>query len=231
MKSFQQEYSKLLQEYLLIVKSSYTNLLIKYNLQENNHLKQYKNFFDKYDDYCKKEIGSPLKYIDLPSIFRIKRSDENICSNIIAWFLDCHSTHNKGNIFYKSFIDKFKFGENFVSNNYSVYREYSRENSIVDIAIISSNFICFIENKVNSPEGVNQTDREYKDAVELANLLKITEKNVLLIFMSPDGKRAKNNKFINLSHYRFFSIIRDVVNTTNDELLKLIVNSLLKLYK
>jgi hypothetical protein len=91
-----------------------------------------------------------------------------------------------------------------VESKVSVFREKIETSSRPDIEITSQDFIIFIENKLRGTSETFrnaywQTDRMIEDLNRKGERLDIPESNRLAIYLTPEGKKAINNKFICLS--------------------------------
>jgi hypothetical protein len=89
-------------------------------------------------------------------------------SMALAWLLDGDmrrlGTHAQGSLGFRLFLEEFKLPLAYADHAYRVRREVPGEDSIVDIEIACrGKFLIHIENKIWSPEGADQTDREWRD--------------------------------------------------------------------
>lgn len=138
--------------------------------------------------------------------------DEATHSKILAWLLDRrleHGTHAQGNLGFRLLIEELgpELGSaslsqimSYPNESYWVRREVSGEESRVDIEIAArGKFIIHIENKIGSFEGDDQTNREWRDLERRAKELGISGSNAHGIFLTLDGRDAKNDNFVPIS--------------------------------
>lgn len=124
--------------------------------------------------------------------------DERTHSRILAWLLDSRESHSQGDLFFRHFLLFFDFSVLYDGGNYTVRQEHSGRESIIDILIYSSSFIFYIENKTISPEGPDQTNREYRDLERLRRMLNV--RDIFPIFLNPYGVKADNKHFKTISY-------------------------------
>lgn len=143
-------------------------------------------------------------------------ANENSLSNAIAAILDPNETHGLGinpilgvlNQLKNRNHQKIKNIQKLVKNNKSqivVHRERREGNTIPDIEISCSEFVIFIENKVRGGSettgslNIWQTNRQWDALLSRGRDLDIPQKNLLAIFLTPEGEKAKNKHFVSLS--------------------------------
>ena len=127
-------------------------------------------------------------------------------TNFIAWLLTPEANHGLEEEFLKKFMEKIspEFTQKLNYDNVVVKLEESGEQGRLDIRFGNNSFQCIIENKINSPEGANQTTRYYNEYYE-----KLHAKNKFFVLLSKKGVPAKCDDFISLS----YSDIRDILKT------------------
>jgi len=146
--------------------------------------------------------------------------DEVRHSMILAWLLDGrleHGTHAQGNLGFRLFLQEL--GEElelglkpermaYADASYWVRREVSCSESRVDIEIAArKEFVIHIENKIRSPEGGNQTNREWKGLAGRAEELEVLAVNAHGIFLTLDGRKADNEEFHPLRWSRMIRVL------------------------
>ena len=157
-------------------------------------------------------------------------ANENSLSDAIAAILDPNETHGLGinpilgvlDQLKKSNPQKIEHIQKLVKNNQFqivVHRERHEENTIPDIEISCSEFVIFIENKVRGGTettgslNIWQTNRQWDALLSRGRDLDMPKENLLAVFLTPEGKKAKNKHFIPLS-------ISDMVNALHSPVLK-----------
>lgn len=207
----------------------YSALLLK---ELPGKLKRFDLFLDEYanwrrDYYASNKATAPgFNPLDL---FNVK-FDELTHSNVLAWLLDPYGSHHQGNLFFSFFLSYFGYNINYATWDYKVEREYSGSESIVDILIYGKNFIFYVENKTLSPEGSEQTHREYRDLMRLANSLRI-EKSIFPIFLSPDGMPPANENWRSISYYELARAFDRSLNEVKSDYVRSFVKSWLSTLK
>lgn len=127
-------------------------------------------------------------------------------SMALAWLLDHNmrglGTHAQRNLGFRLFLEHFRLPESFAECPYRVRREVRGDDSIVDIEVAcQGRFLVRIENKLWSSEGVDQTNREWRDIVRRAASLGLDPENptcVRALFLTPYRTRATNPHFENI---------------------------------
>jgi len=117
-------------------------------------------------------------------------SDEVRHSSFLAWLLDSKSGHNQGSLFFKTFMQLCEIDINVDQPySYNVKKEFSEIESIIDILIYrKSDFLVYIENKIYSPEGIDQCAREARDMRRLGSRLLISPERQYAVFLTPEGR-------------------------------------------
>ncbi len=155
--------------------------------------------------------------------------DENTHSNILAWLFDPYETHSQGDLFFKAFLDYFNYEITYSDFDYQVRREFSGNEAIIDILVYGKEFIFYIENKTFSPEGPEQTNREYRDMVRLATALNINARNAYPIFVSPYGQRPLNDEFRPISYIQLSYAFKRVLSNVASEYVRSFLSSWLSI--
>jgi len=117
-----------------------------------------------------------------------REHDELTHSRLLAWLLDPRGNHKQGSLFVSAFAAMI--GLDTVSlSRCRVCRERVCVESIIDIMVWrESDFLIFIENKVWSPEGEEQLDREFRDLSQTGSALCVPEDRQLAVFLTPSGR-------------------------------------------
>jgi len=151
-------------------------------------------------------------------------NDENTHSNILAWLFDPLASHSQGDLFFKAFLNYFDYKVFYNNLDYKVIREYSGLESVVDILIYGKHFIFFVENKTLSSEGEDQTNREYRDLLRLAESFGIVD-DYHAIFLSPYGQTPQNENFKSISYHQLSSAFKIIRNEIGSEYVRYFVDS------
>ena len=177
-----------------------------------------------------KRIMKPYE-VSLWSIINKLQRDENSYSDFLAYFLNPRESHGLDDRFLKKFLYNIISNENemvgeskielhpidielFDFNKTNVYREYNLdEYGRIDILLedTENGYLIFLENKLYSKEGKNQTNRYYKAQKEKFDITLYPESKRILIFLSPDGLTAENEQFINISYQTLIDVITDLL--------------------
>jgi hypothetical protein len=155
--------------------------------------------------------------------------DENTHSNILAWLFDPYETHSQGDLFFKAFLDYFNYEVTYSDYDYQVRREFSGNEAIIDILVYGKEFIFYIENKTISPEGQEQTNREYRDMIRLATALNINDRNAYPIFLSPYGQRPLNDEFRPISYLQISYAFKRVLSNVASDYVRSFLSSWLSI--
>jgi hypothetical protein len=171
------------------------------------------------------------------SIFEVLNiiDDEQRHSRILAWLLDKRieiGTHAQGSLGFRLFLETLKDKLNLPDSldaysqmPYWVRRELCGETSRIDIEIAARRgFILHIENKIGSPEGKDQTDREWEDFVRRANELEVPKGNRKALFLTPTGRDPTNPKFIPVSWDDIVAILKKFADAAKPPAVKLFAN-------
>ena len=159
-------------------------------------------------------VGQQMHSADDFNLFEVMavHNDELSHSRVLAWLLDHRietGTHAQGNLGFQLFLEDLQpsFKEDILAfakqPDYRVTREVSGKEARVDIEIAArGKFLIFIENKIQSMEREEQTDREWRDLQERAKDLGVCETACIAIFLTLDGGEAKNSNFVSLGWHR-----------------------------
>jgi hypothetical protein len=141
-------------------------------------------------------------YFNLFKILNVNRR-EYIHSNILHWLLDPKGNHGLGVEFINEVFKAVELPEITEKDICSVSREEQCEECIIDIKVSTESSLLFIENKIDSGEGFEQTQREYRDLRTMAEN-KLHYKG---IFLTLSGDEPNAKEFIAWDYYRIINII------------------------
>lgn len=160
-------------------------------------------------------LNMEKKEFSLMKVFDIEYN-EKAHSSFLAWLLDPQADHDLSDRFVKKFIFQAasKVKELNLSNidfrSLRIDREIPGDESRLDIRIRdpSDSFLCVIENKIFSGEGVDQTNRLYRDFHNRAV-------NELFVFLSlNENVKPKNSNFIHMTYREILSIVKSLLKET-----------------
>ena len=116
-------------------------------------------------------------------------NNEVALSSLLAWLLNERSSHYHGNLFLSRLVALCKLPlPNDILTDYRVTTEFGGTESIVDIMVYRKpHFLLYIENKILSAEGDDQTHREFRDMRRIGAGLGIAQDRQFAIFMTPTG--------------------------------------------
>jgi hypothetical protein len=157
------------------------------------------------------------------------RPNENMFSDALAALLNPREGHGLGTLALEKVLDRIEakaprseagtIKARLVQNRpfISVHREKREAKSIPDIAIISRDFIIFIENKIRGGSETYrrdqwQTIRQWQVLKSQGERLSIP---VLGVFLSPEGKLAMDQNFVPLSVDELVASLKDAVAVSN----------------
>jgi hypothetical protein len=179
-------------------------------------------------------INIEKKEFSFMKVFGIE-NNELAHSSFLAWLLDPLGYHGLGSQFVEKFICKVASKtknldfSNLDFSNLCVDQEISGDESRLDIRIRDplGSFICIIENKMLSPEGIDQTDRLYRDFHGISA-------SELFVFLTLDKTvKPKNSNFISLTYEEVLpmlrSLLEDATNADTRFLTKHYLNTLERL--
>jgi hypothetical protein len=161
------------------------------------------------------------------------QNDELSHSRVLAWLLDHRiekGSHAQGNLGFRLFLEDLQrdFKKDILAfakePNYWVSREVSGKEARVDIEIAArGKFLIFVENKIQSMEGEEQTDREWRDLQERAKELGVCETACVAIFLTLDGGEARNSNFVSLGWQRIIKVLGRFADLAEPSEVKLFV--------
>lgn len=146
-----------------------------------------------------------------------KPRDENIISNILAFFFDSNQVHELGTLFFDSYLECLDENKSTKKNETTnVGREIvTATGKRIDIVVESRDIILIIENKIF--HSLNNDLLEYSLHARRLNRKKEVKLSVLSIFETEECEHG----FINVTYNTFFnkikaSLIREYSNVKNE---------------
>lgn len=145
-------------------------------------------------------------------VFNISTSELAI-SSFLRWMLDPTEDHGLDDYFLRYFllkcaewskdynlieIDSLKLNKSIIKTE----EYFSGKKTDITIRIDNNNFLCVIENKINSLEGKGQTKTYVKLAEE-----KYPKYKKMFVFLTPWGDEAEAEEFLSLSYHEVKNII------------------------
>lgn len=135
----------------------------------------------------------------------MKVSGDELChSRVLAWLLDHDltrlGTHAQGPLGFRLFLEELGLPANYADEPYWVHPEVAGDESRVDIEVAArERFLIWIENKIWSSEGPDQTDRLWKDLHRAAKQLGFRsgadDSRVHALFLTLEETEPRNPHF------------------------------------
>lgn len=157
------------------------------------------------------------------NVLRVMRlSRKELChSNILAWLLDSQASHAQGNLGFLLFLKQFNLPEKYAQTNYRIIREQRGDNSQIDVVIeADGEFIIGIENKIDSQEGDNQTQREWQD-LELRKKALSIPSEIIAFFLTPNAAKPVCASFTPISWQSIANIFVEFASEAKAEMVKM----------
>ena len=161
---------------------------------------------------CKFEALPNIK--ESESIFNIAGYPhyENVCSNILQFYLNPHNEHGLGNLFLSSLIDLAKTNSTTIQRGYRggnviVSREVStKQGGRLDIVIETDNQVIGIENKIF--HHLNNDLKDYSDSIDSWARNKDEKKDTVKIILSLK-KENESDGFVSITYNEYWKIIKE----------------------
>jgi hypothetical protein len=141
-----------------------------------------------------KELQLAVRETNSPDAFSILDvlgigADEVKHSSILAWLINPKSRHGRGAEFLGAFLEAASITvDGDTLHDCKVYTEFPGQESIVDLMVYArGRFLLYVENKILSPEGPDQLNREHRDLLRLADALRTPPSGTYGIFLTPAG--------------------------------------------
>lgn len=141
-------------------------------------------------EFSRSHAGQEISTFNVFGLLRVNR-DEVKHSSFLAWLLDAGETHGQGPIFMAAFARACQIDASLdLLSPYRVRREFAGLESIVDVMVYRrSDFLMYIENKIDAEEGPHQLDRELRDMCRIGSRLRVPLERQFAVFLTPDGRR------------------------------------------
>lgn len=150
---------------------------------------------------------------------------------MLAWLLDPRGDHNQGSLFLCEFAAVIGLDVD-PTHRCRGQRERVGTESIIDIMVWwEGDFLIFIENKVWSPEGEDQIDREFRDLRRAGVVLGVPEKRQFAVFLTPSGRTPTSgdpSKWISISYGTLAERFRALLPEVTDVKVGLVLDDWLK---
>lgn len=193
------------ERFLLAVPSAHGKILSDLDMDQDN-FEQYKN---KLDVLLKsfRHFSADLREPSLLDALQ-RPYDENLVSNLLAFFSDTRQPHGLGNLMARAFLRSCGIGEQTIPSNVTVTREYYTEggNRLDLVLDTDANCVIGIENKIGA-ELYNPLD-DY-----LNTLVKhFKGKQVYCIVLAPDAKdTSAYPKWTPVTYRQLWEHVRDML--------------------
>ena len=186
--------------------------------KKENELKLLEDFISDPD---LASLEANLKNFNIMDVFSIGTSETSI-SSFLSWLLNPSENHGMGYYFLKYFLIECAkisnvFNVIYVDNlklSSAILRteeNFSGKKADITIRIDEDKFICFIENKIRSMEGQEQT----KNYVVLSKR-KYPNYKFMYIFLTPSGIEAEALEFMSLSYQTVKKLLNQTIKANLD---------------
>ncbi len=151
------------------------------------------------------ERASPSSFNPF-QVLRLARR-EYVHSNVLAWLCDPYGNHGLGSAFLNRILGEAGLPEASAEDVafVRVKREHVGDTSIVDLSLSTPRSFLFIENKVDSTEGEDQTTREYADFRPKAG-----NRKCAAVFLTPTGGHAARTEFVAWGYERIWRLLGEL---------------------
>lgn len=186
---------------------SYKKLIeIKESFEKEEDFTKLKGFLQTYTSKQKKwqvENSKQAYYFNVFNILSIEHLETKVHSPYIANLLNPEGSHGQGDLFYTSFIDQLSLLHPGCSrfrsyDSLQIMMEKHSQYGFIDISIRNyskeNEFQIIIENKIYADDQERQLERYYRYA---QNILKLKDKQILLIYLTPQGHRPSEKSINN----------------------------------
>lgn len=170
---------------------------------EASHLENFKELLDDFQALPSR-VERPRTFMEIAGYPHY----ENVCSNILAFFMDPEETHGLGSLVLDALMSVGNNDEAYevVDGNVSVEREVNTDKGRIDILITSDDYAILIENKIHA--GANNPFDDY--STYLDHIANGREKHKFLLTLYPTNA-GSNWDFTNLTHEKFVEQIRSML--------------------
>lgn len=140
---------------------------------------------------------------------------ENVCSNILAFYLNPQEEHGLKDLFINAFIKIYSTKthmnySNVNTTDVTIFREYQTiNNNRLDIVLQNNDIVIGIENKIYASV--------YNDLNDYANTLnKLNKKSIKIVLsLNEENEISTHSQFINITYSELFSYIIPLIRECN----------------
>lgn len=185
------EFNRTINDFSVLWERQNTSNIVSQLEETKELIKSFEPFAIKLKE--RERLSTP--YYNLFQLLGIKHLETVVHTPFLADLLNPNGTHSQGSYFLNELLTNYIHNRQELIKNYfvdylHVYKEYSFNNGQIDILIhykhpIPNNqFAILIENKIDAGDQRNQMKRYYD---YLINTLKLENKQIKLIYLTPDG--------------------------------------------
>ena len=134
---------------------------------------------------------------------------ENVCSNVLAFFLNTEECHGFGSLFIKSLLECAGKDSHCYATE-AVEREMTTDiGNRIDIFIETDKYLIAIENKLYS--NINNPLGDYR--AHVSGLSGMSEKSPLLILLTLKEEKTDEPAFVNITYSELFAMVKKNMGT------------------
>ena len=163
-----------------------------------------KNLFHQLEEFISDpdliKLEQNLKTFNLMKVFKISTSETAI-SAFLGWIFTPNEDHGIGDYFLRYFLmECAKYSSEFnvieidgLSLSEAIVKteeNFSGKKADITIRIDKDKFLCLIENKIKSSEGIGQTEAYVK-----LSKIKYRDYKIMYVFLTPSGIQAEAHEF------------------------------------
>ncbi|MEK7405193.1 MAG: PD-(D/E)XK nuclease family protein [Acidobacteriota bacterium] len=126
-------------------------------------------------------------------------------SGVLAWLLDPEEAHGLGDAFLRGFLRRVAPGSRFRTGSVRVQRERRIAEGFLDINVQGPDWRLVVENKIDCPEGEDQTEKYWRCLNKYGRRTRI-----VAVFLTPDGRKPQCPRFRPLSWRKLESLLCDL---------------------
>lgn len=128
---------------------------------------------------------------------------ENVCSNILAFYLEPQREHGLGDLVLSSLLEIEQLGMQYQASTTNVSREVTtKKGNRIDLVIETDSFVIGIENKVDA-ELYNDLEDYESQIKKIAN-----HRMFKCLVLAPSKYNNLNNGFVSITYYELFANIK-----------------------
>ncbi len=185
--------------------------------------------FETLQDHLRAERRADFSIL---SVLRVQ-NNELMHSRLLAWLLNPRGDHNQGALFMSALASLIGLETTFESlRRCHVRTEVTGPEAIIDVVVWrAGDFVIFLENKVWSPEGEEQVDREFRDMGHAAWAMGVPVDRQFAVFLTPSGRRpisGEPSQWVCVSYGEVADSFRGVVPDITDGKVRMIVEDWLQ---